>query len=84
MNDDAVLFGECKWGAVDRHDAKRLRMQADRFLAELDGSPKVYFAMFSASEIDDDELARQVAEGEVFHFGLDDLFGNEEKVDEVT
>ena len=73
--DDNVLVGEAKWGPVDRHDLAALRKRSRTLVKELERPVRIHLALFSGRGIDDADTAKAVEQGEVLHFGLDDILG---------
>jgi AAA+ ATPase superfamily predicted ATPase len=73
-SDGDVLLGECKWGTVTRHDLGTLRRRADLLVPELTGARRIHLALFSAGDLDDAEVRREVRAGRVLHYSANDLF----------
>lgn len=72
--DDALLVGECKWGAVSGRHLQKLRERARRVAGELDSVGEVHLALFSGRGEADDAVEAAAADGEVIMVGPDELF----------
>ena len=67
-----LLAGECKWGAVDRHDLERLERRAKAVAADAGGIHSTTLALFTADEatpVSHRELGRKA-----LVFSIDDLY----------
>jgi len=69
-----VLVGECKWGAVDPEDVRKLRQRADLVIAELPGTRHVHLALFSGRGEPSRALRAELAAAKADSFGPKELF----------
>lgn len=72
--DDRLFVGECKWGAVDGGDLRKLRERGRTIAEEIGGGPEIIFGLFSGSGERDHVVARAVKEQGVHFWQSGDLF----------
>lgn len=68
-----LLVGECKWGRVTAGHLGTLQARAAMVAAELPGTSRIHFALFTGRDEADDEVRRAAQEGSVLLFSAEDL-----------
>lgn len=69
-----VLIGERKWGSVTADDVDKLNERREIVLKDLKGVMQVYTAVFARNDVTDRRVRRQIANSDVLHCSLEDLF----------